>query len=164
MEFIQVNQIAKSGISVLERAAALHHLRNEWEAKHGKVASGRPNSGNLGFYKAVQDHTKISRASLIRLNRIWDDLVPEMKAVLIGTPTADNQDLLLRIAKADAHAQRVAASSISEGEKVEAAVSGLVAQEHSPEAAYRKFVAQWVRLDVSQKRQFLATVFDAALR
>lgn len=101
----------RNELSVIDRAIFVQTYRDVWEQKHGKIEVGRPgNSANLAlllteeanagnFAVHVADRMGLSRRSFFRLNKIAQSLSPKLRAALRGTPAADNQSLLLKLAK-----------------------------------------------------------------
>ncbi|WP_457661723.1 ParB N-terminal domain-containing protein [Sinorhizobium medicae] len=101
----------RNELSVIDRAVFLSKYREAWEQKHGKVEAGRPgNSANLallfeqeaengGFSQHVADRMGLSRRAYFRLSKIAQNLHPKVRDQLRGTPYADNQSELLKIAK-----------------------------------------------------------------
>lgn len=101
----------RNELSVIDRAVFVQTYRDVWEQKHGKIEPGRPgNSANLsqlfeaeaeagGFSQHVADRMGLSKRAVERLNRIAQHLHPKVRERLRGTPYADNQSELLKIAK-----------------------------------------------------------------
>jgi len=101
----------RNDLSVMDRAVFVQTYRDVWEGKFGKVEAGRPgNRANLAqliadeaeagsFSIHVADRMGISRRSVEYLNKIAQNLTPALRSKLRGTPAADNQSLLLKLAK-----------------------------------------------------------------
>lgn len=112
-QLIEITEnLFRNDLSVMDRAVFVQSYRDVWERKWGKVEPGRPaNRVNItqiiaeeaeavgGFTRHVADRMGISRESLKLLNRISQNLHPALRMKLRGTPAADNQSLLLKIAK-----------------------------------------------------------------
>ncbi len=106
-----VENLFRNDLSVMDRAIFVQTYRDVWEAKYGKVEAGRPgNRVNLtqlleheaengGFSQHVADRMGVSRETVKRLNRISQNLTPKLREKLRGTDAADNQSLLLNLAK-----------------------------------------------------------------
>lgn len=113
----------RNELSVIDRAVFVQSYREAWERKHGKVEPGRPgNSANLallleeeaesgGFSAHVAERMGLSRRAFFRLNRIAQSLHPEVRAAVRGTSVADNQSLLLKLAKMEPVKQRQTATA-----------------------------------------------------
>lgn len=114
----------RNELSVIDRAAFVKSYRELWEEKHGVInpLGGRPkNSENISqlfdgvsFSEHVADRLGISKRSVEFLNKIAQHLHPEIRAVVRGTPVADNQSALLKLAKLDPALQRRAAIAFRE--------------------------------------------------
>lgn len=111
----------RNELSVIDRAVFVQTYRDVWEQKYGKITRGGdhkakdqvdPLSGNRinliqilgdeaesGFSKHIADRMGLSVPSIKRLNQIAQNLSPKLRAALRGTPAADNQSVLLKLAK-----------------------------------------------------------------
>lgn len=113
----------RNDLSVIDRAVFVASYREVWERKYGKVEPGRPgNRANLSqlfgdeaeagsFSEHVADRMGLSKRAVERLNRIARNLHPEVRTAIRGTSVADNQSLLLKIAKMGPTVQRQAATA-----------------------------------------------------
>lgn len=99
--------LIRNDLSVIDRAAHVQVLRDLYE-ENGKInpKGGRPkNRGNLpqffegGFSQYVADRLGLSGDEIKRLNRISQNLAPQLREKLRYTPLADNQAALLKFAK-----------------------------------------------------------------
>lgn len=121
-QLIEITEnLFRNELSVLDRAVFVQSYRDIWEKKHGKVEPGRPgNSANLAllmeeeaetgsFSMHVADRMGLSRRAYFRLNKIAQNLHPEVRTAIRGTAVADNQSALLKIAKMEPQKQRQAA-------------------------------------------------------
>ncbi|MCF1485650.1 ParB/RepB/Spo0J family partition protein [Agrobacterium vitis] len=113
----------RNELSVIDRAIFVQSYRDVWEQKYGKIdpannlkqSKGQvgPSIGhraNLvqlledeaerGFSAHVAQRMGLSKRSVKRLNQIAQSLSPALRTALRGTPAADNQSLLLKLAKA----------------------------------------------------------------
>lgn len=106
----------RNDLSVVDRAIFVQTYREVWEQKHGIIRSGPRNQGQLepnksacvvdlisdeaeaGFARHVADRLGVSKASAKRLDQISRRLTPDLRRRLRGTPAADNQSLLLKLA------------------------------------------------------------------
>ena len=109
----------RNDLSVLDRAVFVQTYRDIWEKTRGEInpKGGRPkNRGNLpqfsnspvdriaqqasnGFSVTCADRLGISVDAIKRLNRIAQSLPREVRQAISGTPIADNQSQLLKLAK-----------------------------------------------------------------
>ncbi|RFB91795.1 chromosome partitioning protein ParB [Rhizobium leguminosarum bv. trifolii] len=121
-QLIEITEnLFRNDLSVMDRAVFVQTYREVWETKFGKVEAGRPgNRANLAqlladeaeagsFSKHVADRMGISRRAVEYLNKIAQNLHPDVRAAIRGTPVADNQSALLKIAKMEPLKQRQAA-------------------------------------------------------
>jgi len=122
-QLIEITEnLFRNDLSVMDRAIFVQTYREVWEEKHGAVEAGRPgNRVNItqliadeaetvgGFTKHVADRMGVSRETVKLLNRISQNLHPDVRAEVRGTPVADNQSALLKIAKMEPVKQRQAA-------------------------------------------------------
>ncbi|QIO60662.1 ParB N-terminal domain-containing protein [Rhizobium leguminosarum] len=121
-QLIEITEnLFRNELSVLDRAVFVQTYRDVWEGKYGKVEAGRPgNRANLAqllsdeaeagsFSKHVADRMGISRRAVEYLNKIAQNVHPDLRAAVRGTPVADNQSALLKIAKMEPQKQRQAA-------------------------------------------------------
>ncbi|MVA79904.1 ParB/RepB/Spo0J family partition protein [Agrobacterium vitis] len=112
----------RNELSVIDRAIFVRSYRDVWEQKYGQITPGgdqkskrqvvalvgdRANLALLfqeeagqGFSEHVAERLGFSKRSIERLNRIAQSLSPALRIALRGTPAADNQSLLLKLAKA----------------------------------------------------------------
>lgn len=101
----------RNDLSVIDRAVFVQTYRDVWEQKYGKIEAGRPNNrANLAqlmedevsggsFSQHVADRMGFSHRTVKRLNQIAQNLSPKLRSALRGTSAADNQSLLLKLAK-----------------------------------------------------------------
>ncbi|MGR8925057.1 ParB N-terminal domain-containing protein [Rhizobium leguminosarum] len=108
----------RNDLSVMDRAIFVQTYRDVWEKAHGKIGAGRPgNRANLAqlfadeteagsFSKHVADRMGLSKRAVEYLNKIAQNLHPDVRSAVRGTPIADNQSALLKIAKMEPQKQR----------------------------------------------------------
>jgi ParB family chromosome partitioning protein len=112
----------RNELSALDRAMFVMSYREIWEAKYGKVRPGnRANIAQLmedeaasGFSKHVADRLGLSRRSVVYAQQIAKTLSPDLRRVLRGTPVADNQSQLLKLAAMEPERQRKIAVAFAE--------------------------------------------------
>ncbi|TAY75353.1 ParB N-terminal domain-containing protein [Rhizobium ruizarguesonis] len=118
-QLIEITEnLFRNDLSVMDRAVFVQTYRDVWEKAHGKIGAGRPgNRANLAqlfadeteagsFSKHVADRMGLSKRAVEYLNKIAQNLHPDVRAAVRGTPIADNQSALLKIAKMEPLKQR----------------------------------------------------------
>lgn len=103
----------RNDLSALDRAVFVQTYRDVWEQKHGKITRGGDQRGNLplcpidvvadeasrGFSVVCAERLGMSEDKIKRANRIAQAIPADLKRRLRGTPAADNQSALLKLAK-----------------------------------------------------------------
>lgn len=124
-QLIEITEnLFRNDLSVMDRAIFVQSYRDVWESKHGKIEAGRPgNSANLAllfeteaengaFSQHVADRMGLSKRAYFRLNTIAQNLHPALRSQLRGTPAADNQSMLLKLAKEGPKRQQQIAAAL----------------------------------------------------
>lgn len=96
-----------AGLSQLESAEFLSAFRKCWEEKNGKIArGGNRKSNNLkdhlilpNYFNDIKNIFGFSTPVAVKLQRIADHLHPELKQIFTGTAIANEQGVLLQLAK-----------------------------------------------------------------
>lgn len=118
-QLIEITEnLFRNDLSVMDRAIFVQSYRDIWEKAHGTIAAGRPgNRANLAqlfgdeteagsFSQHVADRMGLSKRAVKRLSQISQNLHADVRAAVRGTPIADNQSALLKIAKMEPQKQR----------------------------------------------------------
>ena len=119
-----------SGLSVIDRAAFGERFRELWEENVGPVQSRKPRDVGVNlapifegrFKEAVARSLGVSASGAKRLHRIAINLNPRLRDVLRGTPHAENESLLLKLAKLPLDDQVKVAAAFSEHPDLTAAL------------------------------------------
>ncbi len=124
-QLIEITEnLFRNDLSVMDRAVFVQSYRDVWEGKHGKIEPGRPgNRANLAqlicdeteggsFNQHVADRMGLSSRAVKRLSQISQHLHPTLRAQLRGTPAADNQSMLLKLAKEGPKRQQQIAAAL----------------------------------------------------
>ncbi|HEV2501641.1 MAG TPA: ParB/RepB/Spo0J family partition protein [Mesorhizobium sp.] len=173
----------RNDLSVIDRAVFVATYREVWQQKHGTIRSGprnqaqrEPNSSTsvvdliaaeaeAGFAQHVADRLGISKASAKRLDQIARHLHPDMRAATRGTPLADNQSALLKLAKMEPAKQRKVAVAIrAEGPNLPKALTLVEGQRPKTDpqmAIFSSLVDAWSRANSDTRARFLAEVTAA---
>lgn len=119
-----VENLFRNELSVIDLAMSVQTYREVWEQKYGKIEPGRPaNRCNLlqlledesakgGFSQHVAERMGVSKDVVKRLNTIAQNLHPTLRSQLRGTATADNQSMLLKLAKEGPKRQQQIAAAL----------------------------------------------------
>ena len=107
----------RNDLSVMDRAVFVETYREQWEVVHGAISRGQPKKrinliqfsespvglveeeAKRGFSKNCADRLGISVPSIKRLSQIAKNLPKPVRDAIAGTPIADNQSQLLKLAK-----------------------------------------------------------------
>jgi ParB family chromosome partitioning protein len=167
--------VFRNELSALDRAVFVLRYRELWEEKHGWNKGGRPNaetSANLAevsedtaqdhFFERVSERMGLSRRAVERAQQIGRSLTPELRQRLRGTDEADNQSLLLKLAKLDPTRQHQIAIAASDGcnirDAIEVTDKTSRAQKSAQEELFDRLVATWSRADEATRARFLSEI------
>ncbi len=90
------------------------------------------------FSKHVADRMGVSVRAVKRLNQISQNLTPKLREKLRGTPTADNQSMLLNLAKRGPTEQAKIASAMANERDVAKVLNALAPPKQKPTAAEKQ--------------------------
>lgn len=118
--------IYRNDLTKLERPLFVMKFREVWEKQHGKIARGgdRKSKGNdcplifapgKELSKVVQERLGFGERTYKYVTRIGQNLRPELRTLLRGTPAADDQSQLLKLAKMPVEDQLRIAAALKEG-------------------------------------------------
>lgn len=98
--------LCRADLTVLDKAIAVNERRRLHEEKHGGIKRGKTEtskSDNLSLWSdeldGIAEQVGLSRRSLQRADLIGRNISPAMRKALRATPAADNQAMLMKIAK-----------------------------------------------------------------
>jgi ParB family chromosome partitioning protein len=178
----------RNELSVIDRATFVATYRDIWEQKYGKITRGGDrkskgkdyplihNRANIldlvgeeatsGFARHVADRMGVSKEALKLIDRIARNLHPDVRAAVRGTPVADNQAALLKLAKLEPAKQRQAAIALRRNPDVKAALAVIDDRTKpvKPTVAdeQRQLLARlsdaWGRANAETKREFLGLI------
>lgn len=103
----------RNDLSALDRAVFVQTYRDVWERKHGKIRRGGDQTANFsvcpvdvleenaerGFAVHCAERLGVSKRSIELSSQIAQNLPRDLRQRLRGTPIADNQSALLKLAK-----------------------------------------------------------------
>jgi len=105
----------RNELSVIDRSLFVQTYRELWEERHGEIKRGGDQKSkrqlvalieDSSFSQHIADRIGLSKRSIEHLDRISQNLNPELRHVLRGTAVADNQSRLLRLARLEPLKQR----------------------------------------------------------
>ncbi|MHA7881752.1 ParB/RepB/Spo0J family partition protein [Nitratireductor rhodophyticola] len=164
----------RNDLSALDRAIFVQTYRDTWERKHGKVQRGNPDlrkSANIaeliedeakaGFSTHVAERMGFSPRSVELLGQISRNLHPDVRHAVRGTPVADNQSALLKLAKLEPKLQRSAAVAFRETGDLKQALQLISSNPTPPKKAdpqeeiFARLVGTWERASAATKARFI---------
>ncbi|PWV97736.1 ParB family chromosome partitioning protein [Hoeflea marina] len=169
----------RNDLSVLDRAVFVQTYRDVWEKTRGEIRPGKnnlPNRDKLsllgnspvdliaqeasnGFSVACADRLGISPKSIMRLNRIAQNLPRDVRQAISGTAIADNQSQLLKLAKLDPEKRAKAHVAIREAKgdfKVAIDLLEPPAKKTDPELQIlSRLIDSWERAKPATRKKFL---------
>lgn len=165
--------IYRNELSKLDRAIFVLTYREAWEEKHGQIdpKGGRPKKQGNDYPVIFTSGRELSRQVCNRLgfgpetykivNRIGQNLRPELRTALRATPYADDQSTLLKLAKRPPEEQvKVAAALEHEPDLKKVLAFGKppkpVVSRH--EAAIARLRTAWHSADAEARTAFLAEI------
>jgi ParB family chromosome partitioning protein len=164
--------LIRNELSALDRAVFVNTYRAEWESKYGKVAKGRPgNSVNIteliaeeakaGFSAHTAERLGLSVSAIEKAQFIGKALSPDLRRRLRGTPVADNQSQLIKLAKLQPERQANVARALDLGHDVPAALehtdpdAKAKAEVSEQDVLFSRLVSTWSRTDEKTRARFL---------
>lgn len=167
----------RDDLDKLERAEHVAEYRRLWEEEHGEVAAnvgGRPKTSvNLTevsdnaqghFFSRALDELGLSRSAIERSQFIASNLQPELRDEMRGKPEADNQSLLLKLARLEPQRQKMVARAFVENGDMSQALQlsdpDARAKEKRGQQAeiFDRLMAAWGKADAKTKARFLDEV------
>jgi len=174
----------RNELSALDRAMFVLTYREVWERKHGKIARGNPTFANSvkftelagspldqiaeeaarGFSVHVADKLGVSKNAVEKWQFLGQKLDPALRLKLRGTAEADNQSLLLKLARMEPARQRKVATAIDQGQAIPTAIeltdtaAKAKATKSEQEELFDRLVATWARADEQTKARFRAHI------
>ncbi|WP_375588078.1 ParB/RepB/Spo0J family partition protein [Hoeflea alexandrii] len=170
----------RNDLSVMDRAVFVQTYRDVWEKTRGEIKRGNPrlsNSAKLaqlgnspvdliaqeaenGFSEACADRLGVSRRAIYRLNAIAQNLPREVRQAISGTPIADNQSQLLKLAKLEPSKRAKAHIAIRESNGDFKAAMDLMeppAKKPDPEMqVLSRLIDSWERAKPATRKKFMA--------
>lgn len=171
----------RNDLSVIDRAVFVETYRDVWEKTRGEIKRGgdRRNGSKdqveplisspidliaqeaeNGFSKTCADRLGVSVPSIKRLNLIARNLPRELRQQISGTPIADNQSQLLKLAKLEPSKRAKAHIAIRESNGDFKAAMDLIeppAKKPDPEMqVLSRLIDSWERAKPATRKKFMA--------
>ncbi|PIO98619.1 ParB N-terminal domain-containing protein [Pleomorphomonas carboxyditropha] len=167
----------RNELSALDRAIFVASYRDVWEQAHGKIRAGRPEkSGQVGpisdspldliskeagsgFSEHIAERMGVSVRNIKRLGQIAKSLSPAVRAAVRGTAAADNQSLLLSVAKRPPAEQQAIVSTMQAAQldlpTVLRQIKPAPAKVDPQEAIFATLSAAWKKADEATRARFI---------
>ncbi len=167
--------IYRNELTMLERPLFLMRYRELYEEKFGKITKGRY-SGQKGtecpfifapgreLSKQVQERLGFGETTYKKVTRIGQNLRPELRAVLRGTPAENDQSKLLKLAKMEQDMQLRVAAALREGGDLATVLSWTKPPKPAADSQFvqaqilKKLVDGWEAATEETREEFLATI------
>jgi ParB family chromosome partitioning protein len=170
----------RNDLSVIDRAVFVETYRDVWEKTRGEIRPGNPQLSNRdklsqlgnspidliaqeaekGFSRVCADRLGVSAKSIQRLNTIAQNLPRELRHQISGTPIADNQSQLLRLAKLEPSQRAKAHIALRESKGDFKAAMELIeppAKKPDPEMqVLSRLIDAWERAKPATRKKFMA--------
>lgn len=177
-QLVEISEnLFRNELSALDRAMFVVSYRDIWESKHGAIKRGGDQRDKMslrsdpisileseaaaGFSRHVADRLGISSRTIKRANEIGQKLAPDLRKQLRGTPDADNQALLLKLAAMPADRQHKIAVAYTDARDIKKAVeltepnAKAQASKTVQAEVLERLVATWARADEATRKAFL---------
>jgi ParB family chromosome partitioning protein len=170
----------RNDLSVIDRAVFVETYRDVWEKTRGEInpKGGRPKNrvnftqlsnspvdliaqeAEKGFAKTCADRLGVSVEAIKLLNRIAQNLPRELRQQIAGTPIADNQSQLLKLAKLEPSKRAKAHIALRESKGDFKAAMELIeppAKKPDPEMqVLSRLIDAWERAKPATRKKFMA--------
>ncbi len=180
-ELVEIEEnIFRNELSALDRAIFVRRYRELWEEKHGWDKGGRPSaetsvnftevsedSAQGHFFKRVSERLGLSRSAIEKAQFVGQKLTPELRRTLRGTPIADNQSRLIKLAGMEPERQKKIAVAFAEQPDLDRALdlTDPHAKAKSSQTAQDELLSRlkstWARTDEKTRAAFLQFVAAA---
>lgn len=166
----------RNELTKLERPLFVMKFRELFEEKNGKINpnGGRPKKQGNDYpvifapgrelSKEVQNRLGFGHETYKLVTRIGQNLRPELRAMLRGTPAENDQTKLLKMAKMDADTQLRIAAALKEGSELADVLAWLKPPKadakpvNTQAAALKALVSAWEAADGQVRYEFLVKI------
>lgn len=175
-ELIELSEnIYRNELTKLERPLFVMRFRELYEEKFGKITRGGDHRSKGNDYplifspgrelsKEVQNRLGIGAETYKLVTRIGQNLRPELRTLLRGTPAENDQSALLKLAKLPADDQLKVASALKEGAELKAALSWTKPPKPAADSdvaqagILKRLVEGWEAATEETRREFIDTI------
>lgn len=178
-QMVEVSEnLYRNDLSALDRAIFVLKFRELWEEKNGKIdrASNlkvgtklpKGHDGPSGIFapgrelsSEVQERLGFGERTYKRVNSIGQNLRPELRQALRGTPAEHDQSKLLKLAKLEPVLQRKIAAGLKEGADLATVLSWT--KDKKPEVDPQQLLLErlcrdWEKASDETREEFLRTI------
>lgn len=174
--------LIRNELSALDRAVFVIKYREAWEAKHGAIRSGpairdklSPIAGvsildaveameGSSFFEHAAARLGVHPKSIKRAQQIGSGLSPALRQALRGSPVADNQSQLLKLAAMEPARQKQIAVSFTVDKDISRAIeltdpnAKEKADASQQDGILSRLISTWSRADAKTRAAFLAHI------
>ena len=175
-QLIEITEnLFRNDLSALDRAMFVISYREVWERKHGKIQRGGNQTVKFtespvglmqaeaasGFSVHVADRLGLSVNAIEKAQQIGKSLDPALRQALRGTPAADNQSALLKLARMEPERQRKVAQAFDQERDIARAIeltdpdAKAKSVLPSQDELFARLVSTWERADAKTRARFL---------
>jgi ParB family chromosome partitioning protein len=163
----------RNELSALDRAMFVLKFRELWEEKHGKIEQGgdrrsKDHDDPSGIYapgrqlsEEIQNRLGFGPASFKRVNSIGQNLRPELRQALRGTPAEYDQSQLLKMAKMEPVLQGKIAAGLKAGGDLKTVLSWTKADKFEVDPQQQlleRLCRDWEKASEETREEFLRTI------
>ncbi|MCO5083043.1 MAG: ParB N-terminal domain-containing protein [Rhizobiaceae bacterium] len=171
----------RNELSALDRAVFIISYREAWERKYGKVARGNPSlspnsvkftelgsspldqvaqEAATGFAQHVADKLGLSKSAIEKAQFLGQNLHPDLRRALRGSREAENQSLLLKLARLGEGTQLKVVSDVKASVPLSYVLEHAIGRPTAvdPDRDYTALVAAWERAGKKDRDRFLQAI------
>jgi ParB family chromosome partitioning protein len=176
-QLIEISEnLYRNELNPLDRALFVLKFRELWEEKNGKVARGGDRKSKdtecpliftpgRKLSNQVQERLGFGETTYKKVTRIGQNLRPELRQAVRGTPTENDQSKLLKLAKMEPEAQIQVAAALREGADLATILSWTKPPKPKVDryaAMFVNLVNAWDKADDDTRRRFLDHIGENA--
>lgn len=163
----------RADLTALDRSIAINERRRIHEKEHGEVNRGGNQSDNLSLWSDelanIAEKIGLSHRSLERADAIGRNITGSLRDALRATDAADNQSLLIKIAKLQPKQKHALLVGLEGGAEVKEALQTVkgkspASPKNRKDALFERVRNDWHQLDHDQQNALLAEIGVERLR